>query len=100
MSPQEVLKKYYDAISRLDFNEMRKFVPDSEVKKFQSECEMVAKNGADVKNMLPIMEVGESSWSAEQSAYFVKCHVSGVKKFNLAVRNDNPAKRWVVDGGL
>lgn len=100
MSPQEVLKKYYDMVSRLDFNEMRKFVPDSYVKKFKSECEMAAKFGVDVQKQLPVVEVGESSWSAEQSAYFVKCRQLSVKKFNLAVRNDNPAKRWVVDGGL
>jgi hypothetical protein len=99
MPPQEVLKKYYDAVSRLDFNEMQKFAPDSYVKKFKSQCEMAAKFGMDVQKQLPIVEVGESSWSAEQSAYFVKCRESGVKKFNLAVRNDNPAKRWVVDGG-
>jgi hypothetical protein len=61
---------------------------------------MAAKFGMDVQKKIPIVEVGESSWSAEQSAYFVKCRESSVKKFNLAVRNDNPAKRWVVDGGL
>jgi hypothetical protein len=100
MSPQDVLKAYYDAASRLDFNEMQKFVPDSEVKKFKSECEKAAKFGIDVKKQMPTVEVMESSWSAEQSAYFVKCHQTHFKKFNLAVRNDNPAKRWVVDGGF
>jgi hypothetical protein len=100
MSPQEVLKKYYGAVSILDFNEMGKFVPDSEVKKFQSECEMAAKYGMDVQNMLPIMKIGESTWSAEQSAYLVKCRLTEIRKRNLAVRNDNPAKRWVVDGGF
>jgi outer membrane lipoprotein-sorting protein len=100
MSPQEALKKYYSAVSILDFNEMGKFVPDSYIKKFKSECEMAAKYGIDVQKQLPIVEVGESSWSAEQSAYFVKCRESRIKKFNLAVRNDNPAKRWVVDGGF
>lgn len=100
MSPQEVLKKYYGAVSVLDFNGMGKFVPDSYVKKFKSECEMAAKYGIDVQKQLPVVEVGESSWSAEQSAYLVKCRQTRVKKFNLAVRNDNPAKRWVVDGGF
>jgi hypothetical protein len=100
MSPQEVLKKYYDAMSKLDFNEMRKFVPDSEVKKFQSECEMAAKYGIDVQKQFPIVEVGESTWSAEQSAYIVKCRLTEIRKRNLSVRNDNPAKRWMVDGGF
>ena len=100
MSPQEVVKAYYDAFSRLDFNEMRKFVPDSYVKKFKSECEMATTYGIDLQKQLPSVEVGESIWSAEQSAYFVKCRESRIKKFNLAVRNDNPAKRYVVDGGF
>jgi len=26
--------------------------------------------------------------------------VASAKKWNLAVRNDNPAARWVVDGGF
>jgi len=30
----------------------------------------------------------------------VKCHVVMVKKWNLAIRNDNPARRWQVDGGI
>jgi hypothetical protein len=100
MSPQEVVKKYFEAFSKLDFNEMQKFEPDSAVKAMKGEFEEAKKYGMDVKEQIPTVEVGEAFWSAEQSAYFVKCHVSGVKKFNLAVRNDNPAKRWVVDGGL
>ena len=35
MSPQEVVKAFYGAVSRLDFNEMGKFVPDSYVKEIQ-----------------------------------------------------------------
>jgi outer membrane lipoprotein-sorting protein len=100
MSPQEVVKAFDGAVLKLDFNEMSKFVPDSYVKKFKSECEMATKYGIDLQKQLPSVEVGESSWSAEQSAYFVKCRESRIKKFNLAVRNDNPAKRWVVDGGF
>ncbi|MGA2679916.1 MAG: hypothetical protein ABSF37_11550 [Sedimentisphaerales bacterium] len=100
MSPQESVKKYFEAFSKLDFNEMQKFEPDSAVKAMKGECEEAKKHGMDIKEQIPTVEVGEAFWSAEQSAYFVKCHISGVKKFNLAVRNDNPAKRWVVDGGL
>jgi outer membrane lipoprotein-sorting protein len=100
MSPQEAVKKYFEAFSKLDWDEMQKFEPAADVKAMKSEFEEAKKHGMDVKEQIPTVEVGESSWSAEQSAYFVKCHISGVKKFNLAVRNDNPAKRWVVDGGL
>ena len=32
--------------------------------------------------------------------YEIKLKDGTVKKYNLAVRNDNPAKRYVVNGGL
>jgi len=32
--------------------------------------------------------------------YEIKFKSGKSKKFNLAVRNDNPAKRWMVDGGF
>jgi len=32
--------------------------------------------------------------------YEIKFKNGEVTKFNLAVRNDNPAKRYVVDGGI
>lgn len=32
--------------------------------------------------------------------YEIKLKSGQTKKWNLAVRNDNPAKRWVVDGGI
>ena len=100
MSPQEVVKAFYAALSRQDFDEMGKFVPDSYIKETKHEFSVAATFGIDVQKQLPSVDVGESSWSAEQSAYFVKCRESRIKKFNLAVRNDNPAKRWVVDGGF
>jgi len=100
MSPQDVVKAFYAALSRQDFDEMGKFVPDSYIKEMKYEFKVAAMFGIDAKKQLPTVEVGEVFWSAEQSAYFVKCRESRVKKWNLAVRNDNPAKRWVVDGGI
>jgi outer membrane lipoprotein-sorting protein len=100
MSPQEAVKAFYTALSKLDFNEMQKFIPDSELKGMKGEIEEASKRGINVKEQLPTVEVGEASWSEEHSAYFVRCREAGVKKFNLAIRNDNPAKRWVVDGGI
>jgi hypothetical protein len=44
---------------------------------------------------------GQNYWSAEHPDYFVKCRQSTrVKKWNLVVRNDHPAKRWIFDGGI
>jgi hypothetical protein len=103
MSPAEVVKAFNSAFSRQDCNEMRKFLPDSFVEGLRHDFEEWKKRG-EVKEGQSFCEVtGEAFWSAEHSAYFVKCRQSGevqVKKMNLAIRNDNPAKRWVVDGGL
>ena len=59
------------------------------------------KMGIDPRTLLPGVEVGEAVWSPDQSAYLVQCRMAGtVKKWNLAVRNDNAANRYVFDGGL
>jgi len=100
MSPEQAVKAYYDALSRLDWDEMRKFMPKDDIDKMQGEFKEAARYGIDVKKILPTVEVEKTFWSAEQLAYFVTCRQSQYKKFNLAIRNDNPAKRWVVDGGL
>jgi hypothetical protein len=100
MSPQEAVKAFYAAFSKLDFNEMRKFMPDSELKGMKGEIEEATKHGINIKEQIPTVEVGEASWSEEYSAYLVRCREQGIKKFNVAIRNDNPAKRWVVDGGI
>jgi len=97
MSPAEVARAYFEALSKRDWAEMRKFTPDNDVETTKHQLEEAKKQGMD----LPVMEAGKAFWSAEQSAYFVKCHYLGyVKKWNLAVRNDNPANRYMFDGGL
>jgi hypothetical protein len=58
------------------------------------------KAGLDPASALPAVEVGEAVWSPAESAWFVKCRMTGVKKWNLAVRNDNSANRYLFDGGL
>jgi hypothetical protein len=103
MSPEDVAKAFNGAFSRQGWDEMRKFLPDSFVDGLKHDYEEWKKQD-DFKEGQPFCEVtGEAFWSAEQSAYFVKCRQFGdvqVKKMNLAVRNDNPAKRWIVDGGI
>src|SRR5258708_10885395 len=58
-----------------------------------------AKAGMDMHKLIPVVEVGGAFWSAEQSAWFVKCRASQTKNWNMAVRKDNPAGQWQVDGG-
>jgi len=40
----------------------------------------------DVQKLIPVTEVLEGFWSPEQSAFFVKCQMSQVKKHNVAIR--------------
>ncbi|HUT95773.1 MAG TPA: hypothetical protein VMY37_40345 [Thermoguttaceae bacterium] len=44
--------------------------------------------------------VGEPTPAKEAGYWDVPVEIGTVKKHNLAVRNDNPAKRYVVDGGI
>jgi hypothetical protein len=97
LSPAAVVKTYFQALTNSDWAEMGKFTPESDVTKTKQQLEEAKKGSMP----LPNFEIGDAVWSAEHSAYFVKCTMSGtVKKFKMAIRNDNPAKHWIVDGGL
>jgi hypothetical protein len=105
MSPTEIVEAFNKAFSRQDFNEMRIFMPDSFADGLKHDFKGWKERG-EIKEGQPFLEViGEAFWSAEHSAYFVKCSQffeggQQVVKHNLAIRNDNPARRWVVDGGI
>jgi hypothetical protein len=100
MSPAEVVKACFDAWTRFDWDEVRKFDPDYDVDSDQAKVAAAQKQGVDVTKIQPQIEVGDAFWSAEQSAWFVKCTAHETKKWNLAIRKDNPAGRWQVDGGI
>jgi len=107
LSPAEAVKAYFEATSRLDWEEMTKFAPDYDVANDKTQVEAARKmiedarkQTMDVRELLPNREALEATWSAEQSTWFVKCRESQIKKWNLAVRKDNPAGRWQVDGGI
>ena len=71
MSPDEVVRAFFETFSSQDFNEMRKFMPDSFVEPIKREFEETVKRGEKIEP--PTMEViGEAFWSSEHSAYFVK----------------------------
>jgi len=60
-----------------------------------------------IKNYLggvEIISIGEPFKSGRYPGWFVPYEIKfkngSIKKMNLAVRNDNPAKRYVVDGGI
>jgi hypothetical protein len=100
MSPVEAVKAYFDAAAKCDWDEMRKFAPDYDVDNDKVQIEAAQKLGVDILKNLPTREALEATWSAEQSAWLVKCREFSTKKWNLGIRNDNPAGRWQVGGGI
>ncbi len=100
LSPAEAVKAYFDAQSKFDWTEMRKFTSDFDVEGTKRQMEAAEQRGMDVHKLMPAFEVGEAVWSAKESAWFVKCHALHIKKMNLGLRKDNPAGRWQVGGGI
>ena len=96
LDPAAVVKTYFQAMTNSDWAEMGKFTPESDVTKTRQQVEEAKKNNIP----LPKFEVGEAVWSADHSAYFVKCLQGGIKKFKMGIRNDNAARHWIVDGGI
>ncbi len=94
MSPKEAATAFFEACSREDWEEVIKFLYTSVI-----EEQMKQYAGG-----LEIISVGEPFKSGIYPGWFVpyeiKLKSGDVKKWKLAVRNDNPAKRWVVDGGF
>ena len=100
LTPAAAVKAYFDAQSKLDWVEMRKFTSEFDVEETRRQMEAAEKQGMDMRKLMPTFEVGEAVWSAKESAWFVKCQTQQIKKWNLAVRKDNRAGRWQVDGGI
>ena len=100
MSPHAVVQAYFNAQSKFDWTEMRKFTSAYDVEQTKKQAAEAEQLGLDMHKLMPAFVVGEAIWAPGQSAWFVKCQVSQTKKFYLAVRNDNAGHRWQVDGGI
>jgi hypothetical protein len=96
LPPAAVVKAYFQAMANSDWTELAKFTAESDVANTRRQVEEAKKLGVP----LPEFEVGEAFWSADHSSLFVKCHMKWIKKFRMSIRNDNPAKHWIVDGGI
>jgi outer membrane lipoprotein-sorting protein len=93
MTPKESAKAFFQACSDKNWDEATKFwdaIADETVRQWLGGLE--------------IIEIGEPFKSGLYPGWFVPYQVkfkSGhIKKFNLAIRNDNQAHRYVVDGGI
>jgi outer membrane lipoprotein-sorting protein len=97
MSPKEVATAFFDACAKEDWNEFLKFwsatAVDEQIKSYLGGLEIISIGE-------PFQSKGYARGSGWFVPYEIKLKSGDIKKFNLAIRNDNPAKRWVVDGGI
>lgn len=92
--PKEVASYFLDALAREDWDAVLQVYP---VNRLSDEIKR-AFGG------LEVVSIGEPFRSGLYPGYFVPYEVrlpdGSTKKWKLAVRNDNPAAHWVVDGGF
>lgn len=99
MTPREAAEAFFQALSDEDWDEVLKFWPKSEVnERMRQYCPG-----------LEIIEIGEPFKSGSYPGWYVPYRIKlssapagapPVFEHNLAVRNDNAAGRYVVDGGI
>jgi len=94
MSPKETTQAFFEACSKEDWVEFLKFwsstAVDEGLKSYLGGLEIISIGK-------PFQSKGYGGWFVP---YEIKLKDGSIKKRNLAIRNDNPAKRWVVDGGI
>jgi len=93
MTPKEVATAFFEACAKEDWAEAAKFWPMPLNDRF--------KKGL---GGMTVVKIGEPFQAAPYGGWFVPYEIKlkrgENRKHNLAVRNDNPAKRYVVDGGI
>jgi len=91
--PKEAAAYFFDALAREDWDSVLQVSPGTRV-------QSVIKQ---VYGGLQVISIGEPFQSGLYPGYFVPYQVrlrnGETKTWKLAVRNDNPVHRWMVDGG-
>jgi outer membrane lipoprotein-sorting protein len=94
MGPKETATAFFNACAKEDWKEVLKFWMMSDVDQRTKEY----------LGGMEVISIGEPFKSGLYPGWFVPYEIklkSGyIKKMNLAVRNDNRAKRYMVDGGI
>jgi len=94
MTPKEMATAFFQACADEDWEEYLKFNPASDV----------SQRTKDYLGGLGIISIGEPFKSGNYPGWFVPYEIrlknGEVRKHNLAIRKDNPAKRFEVDGGI
>jgi len=92
MTPDEAARAFFEACAKEDWNEVEKFYSP------------VTQQLKDYLGGIEIVSLGKAfsskSYGGQFVPYEIKFKGGEVKKHNLAVRKDNPAHRWQVDGGI
>jgi hypothetical protein len=92
MTPKEAAQAFFDAWARKDAAELKKFLPGSPNDKALSE-ELEDQRYSDV-------QVGEPAKAKDAGCWDVPITIRFTHKHNLALRNDNQANRYTIDGGI
>jgi len=93
MTPAEAARTFFEACGERNWDEAAKFFPTALTDDFKTSL-----------GGLEIVSLGQPFQAWPYGGWFVPYEVrfnnGQVRKHNLALRNDNAAKRFVVDGGL
>ena len=94
MTPEEAATTFFTACAAEDWDELVKFLGQTGVSQPMK----------DYLGGLEIISIGEAFQSANYRGWFVpyeiKLRSGQTKKHNLALRKDNPARRFQLDGGI
>lgn len=93
LTPKEAVQAFFDACVKNNVEEAKSFLPPSTS---AQELQAIVKQMAGC----PAIRVAEATPANAPGQWVVSCEFHLVKKHNLAMRRDNPANRYVVDGGL
>jgi hypothetical protein len=94
MTPKEMTQAFFEACADENWEEALKFYTKSEV----------PQSIKDNLSGLEIISIGEPFQSGLYPGWIVPCEIKlkngEALKGHLSVRNDNPAQRYIIDGGL
>jgi outer membrane lipoprotein-sorting protein len=93
MTPEEAARAFFEACANKDWEEVQKiwgFPLTDDLKKYLGGLELI-------KLGKPFQAKPSQSWFVP---YEIRLGDGQVRKWNLALRKDNPAHRWQFDGGL
>lgn len=93
MKPDEAARAFFQACADRNWEEVAKF-----------DDTPLDERSKEYLGGMEIIKIGEPFQSGQYGGWFVPYEIKlkngDVRKWNLAIRNDNPAHRYVVDGGI